>query len=114
MRGKIQQATVIAIHNDEQDKIEDRLAKIAPESLSDACRMLDFMADMQTIGKCMGGHGDVNMMRNIKTGLRAAWKKEMEAAREQARLEGFDRTRRILDMISADAQFSREAKAKAA
>jgi hypothetical protein len=60
---------LIAIHNDEQEKIEGQLAKLVPKSISEIRRLLEFATDRAEYGGCMAAGAEIDMLRNVKKGL---------------------------------------------
>jgi hypothetical protein len=57
------------MHYDEQEEIEGRLATLVPDSLSDACCLLDFAIDRAKQGGRMVMGAEINMLRNVRKGL---------------------------------------------
>lgn len=70
---------LLAIHRDEQREIENKLARLFPESQADARCLMDFAIDMVEEG---GRDGlEIAMLRNVQEGLSQAWRKDMDAER---------------------------------
>jgi len=90
---------LIAIHNDEQMNIEGALAQVVPKCFLDACCLLEFATERAERGDCMADHAEIDMLKNVVAGLRAAWRGELDAARNA----GMDEMRRTINFVTGNA-----------
>ncbi len=101
---------LITIHDAEQEKIGEELATLIPETFWDAMKLLEFATKL-----AKGGWDDdlgIDMLENVRTGLRAIWLDEMEAERERARVETTAEVRRSIEIAFACAEVGRAARRK--
>jgi hypothetical protein len=75
---------LIAVHYDEEKEIERELTTLIPETFEELCCLLTFATDMVEEGGCMVEHAEIDMLRNVRTGLSEAWRNDMEAERKKA------------------------------
>jgi hypothetical protein len=77
---------IIAIHNDEQRKIERKLATLIPENFEDVGTLLEFATKMGEDGSMVSG-ADRDMLKNVREGLRMARAHDSVAARDKMKAE---------------------------
>jgi hypothetical protein len=83
----------ICQHFDEQKKLEEKLAKLVPETFSDACCLLEFATKIVEEGG-RSGHPEIAMLKNARRGISIAERAAEEAARakiEAAHVQGMAR-----------------------
>jgi hypothetical protein len=89
---------LIAIHDAEQEKIEENLATIVPQTFSDVYSLLDFLIDNAERGGCVAVGFEINILRNVGEGLPEARYNEMEAEWEKASKAAIAEVRSTIDL----------------